>query len=98
MAARLSPKPPVPDVVRKLPSRAAATLFEAEAPSTVASASTGPTAPIPSIRREERRSVVAPLSEDTFTVQFTASLALRDKLRQAQNLLRHRRGTFLRRS
>jgi len=33
---------------------------------------------------------VAPLSEETFKVQFTASRALRDKLRQAQDLLRHR--------
>ena len=37
-----------------------------------------------------QRAVVAPLSEDTFTVQFTASRALRDKLRRAQDLLRHR--------
>jgi hypothetical protein len=36
------------------------------------------------------RAVVAPLSEATFKVQFTASRAFRDKLRQAQDLLRHR--------
>src|SRR4051794_40212203 len=81
IAARLSPKPPVPDLMRKLPSRPAATLFAAEAPSTAA---------IRSIRREERRPVIAPLSEDTFTVQFTATRALRDKLQQAKDLLRHR--------
>src|SRR6266849_5167558 len=34
--------------------------------------------------------VLPPLSEETFKVQFTASRALRDKLRQAQDLLRHR--------
>ena len=39
IAARLSPKPPVPDFVRKLPSRPAATLFEAEAPSSAEVAS-----------------------------------------------------------
>src|SRR3954447_24941029 len=89
MAARLSPKPPVPDLMRKLPSRPAATLFEAEAPSTAATPSPGPAA-IRSIRREERRPVIAPLSEDTFTVRFTATRALRDKLQQAKNLLRHR--------
>jgi hypothetical protein len=34
--------------------------------------------------------VVAPLAEDTFKFQFTASRACRDKFRQAQDLLRHR--------
>jgi hypothetical protein len=90
IAARLSPKPPVPDRIRKLPSRPAANLFEADAPSTEASASTGPAAPIPASLREDRRAVIAPLSEDTFTVQFTASRALRDKIQQAKDLLRHR--------
>src|SRR5882672_4422336 len=37
-----------------------------------------------------RRAVVAPLTEETYKVQFTASRAFRDKLRQAQDLLRHR--------
>src|SRR4051812_18423054 len=90
MAARLSPKPRVPDQVRKLPSRPAATLFEPEASSTAAVASTGTAAAIPVIRREERRAVIVPLSEDTFQVQFTATRALRDKLQQAKDLLRHR--------
>jgi hypothetical protein len=33
---------------------------------------------------------VAPLSEDAFKFQFTGSRALRDKVRRAQELLRHR--------
>ena len=33
---------------------------------------------------------VAPLTGETFRVQFTAGRELRDKLRQAQDLLRHR--------
>jgi 5-methylcytosine-specific restriction endonuclease McrA len=40
--------------------------------------------------REERRAVIAPHAEDTFKIQFTASRACRDKLRHAQDLLRHR--------
>ena len=40
--------------------------------------------------REEHRPAVAPLAEETYKVQFTASRELRDKLRQAQDLLRHR--------
>jgi len=95
MAARLSPKPPVPDRMRRLPRPPAATLFESVARSVSATsadpiASTGPAEQVPAIRREERRPVIAPLSEDTFAIQFTASRAVRDKLRQAQDLLRHR--------
>lgn len=35
------------------------------------------------------RPLVAPLSQDRYVVKFTASAATRDKLRQAQDLLRH---------
>src|SRR3954471_10876962 len=41
-------------------------------------------------RAPERQRPIGPLSEDTFKVEFTASRGLRDKLRQAQDLLRHR--------
>ena len=44
----------------------------------------------PAPRRDERRAVVAPLAEETFKFQFTASRACHDKFRQAQDLLRHR--------
>ena len=60
MAARLSPKPPVPDSMRKLPGRPAASLFEplagAEPASAGRMASPPPDAPAPT-RREERRPV-----------------------------------------
>jgi hypothetical protein len=36
------------------------------------------------------RSVVAPLSADTFKIQFAATRTCRDKLRRAQDLMRHR--------
>ena len=42
--------------------------------------------PIP----DPHRAQVTPLAEDRFKVQFTASGAFRDKLREAQDLLRHR--------
>jgi len=74
LAAALAPKPPVPDVMRKLPKTAQLALE---------------TAPEAAGRVEQPRAIV-PLSEDTFKVQFTASRILRDKLRQAQDLLRHR--------
>ncbi len=98
LVARLSPQPPVPTVVRKLPDRpnsppeaAPAFAFGTAtpvAPSSPALAFAPPPAPPP--RRDERRAVVAPLTEETFKFQFTASRACRDKLRQAQDLLRHR--------
>jgi len=78
LAASLSPKPPVPDAVRKLPTRELALVAPPQNPLSVA----------PS--REERRPVIAPLSADTFKIKFTGSRAFRDKLRQAQDLLRHR--------
>src|SRR5438067_3295213 len=77
LAARLAPKPPVPSGMRKLPSRASSETTQLALSSAHASA-----------RAVERP--IAPLSEETYKVQFTASRALRDKLRQAQDLLRHR--------
>src|SRR3954465_15401241 len=78
IVARLDPKPPVPDLFRKRPVAKQVGLE-------MTSPGAAPLTP-----RREQRAVVAPLSEDTFTVQFTASRALRDKFRRAQDLLRHR--------
>src|SRR5689334_2880451 len=78
IAASLSPRPPAPDAVRKLPNRELALAAPASTPAS------------PAPRREERRPVIAPLSADTFEIRFTGSRAFRDKLRQAQDLLRHR--------
>src|SRR6267143_1797121 len=100
LVARLWPQPPVPTVVRKLPRSpnpppeaspafsCGATIPVAQPELSPALAFVPPTAPAP--RREERRAVVAPLAEDTFKFQFSASRACHDKFRQAQELLRHR--------
>jgi hypothetical protein len=100
LVARLWPQPPVPTVVRKVPGRpnmlpepSPAFSFGPAAP--VAPPASPPALafappPAPSPRRDERRAVVAPLSEETFKFQFTASRACHDKFRQAQDLLRHR--------
>jgi len=99
LVARLWPQPPVPTVVRKLPGRpnppseaspafsfgAAIPVAQPESPPALAFAP--PPAPAP---RRDERAVVAPLSEETFKFQFTASRACHDKFRQAQDLLRHR--------
>ncbi|HEX9605222.1 MAG TPA: hypothetical protein VF973_15825 [Myxococcales bacterium] len=99
LVARLWPQPPVPTVVRKLPggpnprpeaspaySFAAATPV-AQSESPAALAFSPPAAPVP---RRDERAVIAPLSEETFKIQFTASRACHDKFREARDLLRHR--------
>jgi hypothetical protein len=98
LVARLAPKPPVPTVIRKVPGQVIPqtpppTLFESAAAVALpeSSAATGlAPAPPPAQRRDERRSAIQPLAEETFKFQFTASRTCRDKLRQAQDLLRHR--------
>ena len=118
MVARLSPRPPVPSTIRKIPEpredRLRSTLDgrreevsrsqeEARRPSSprVAGelsllAATEPPAPEPTkispSRTAEHRPIVQPLAEEIFRVQFTASRKLRDKLREAQDLLRHQVG------
>ncbi len=99
LVARLSPQPAVPTVVRKLPDRPnpppealPAFSFGTARPtappdSSAALAFAAPPAPAP---RRYERAVIAPLSEETFKFQFTASRECRDKLRHAQDLLRHR--------
>jgi len=87
LVARLSPQPAVPALIRKLP--------ELPALATVPPATEAPGEPLPIPgpppgAAVARRAVLAPLTEETFKVQFTASRAFRDKLRQAQDLLRHR--------
>src|SRR3954470_9601679 len=94
MAARLSPKAPVPDRVWRLPQRSTQGLFEPVArtqSSADPTASPGPSVPVS--RQQEHRWIVTPLTEDISEVRFTAPRALRDKLRQAQDLLRHRTPT-----
>jgi hypothetical protein len=97
VVARLSPQPPVPATIRKLPERGALTPI-APPPSAPAPLPSALAAPLPigltalaaAPPRDDHRGVVAPLTEETFKIQFTASRAFRDKLRQAQDLLRHR--------
>ncbi len=83
LVARLAPQPAVAPMVRKVPEQSPRTLAE---PLALALHS----APVTQPKRQDYRPAVAPLTEETFKVQFTASRALRDKLRQAQDLLRHR--------
>ena len=97
LMVRFFPKPEVPPSVRKLPvtkappAPTAATLPAADdsapvaAVATLSLASAAPPAPlIPA-----RRPVVSPLAADRYEIRFTASTETREKLRLAQDLLRH---------
>jgi len=88
MFALLSPQPAVPALIRKLPELPATATVPPPAP--LAAGEPQPIAGPPRADALARRAVLAPLTEETYKVQFTASRAFRDKLRQAQDLLRHR--------
>ncbi len=105
LVARLRPRPPVPDVVRKLPTRtqaasAAPLGSEVQDPPDASGGSdtrelmlaVAPSAiPDPAMlpAPSARRAVVSPLAPERYKVQFTASAELCEKLREAQRLLRH---------
>ncbi len=82
LVARLAPQPPALEVIRKLPERSTSASPQPALASAALSS--------PLHRPGEQRSVIAPLTAETFKFQFTGTRALRDKLRQAQDLLRHR--------
>jgi len=98
LVARLAPQPPVPTVIRKVPAQVTPdkppqALFGSAAVSHDSSPATelAPApAPVGVPRRDEHRALIQPLAEETFKFQFTASRACHDKLRRAQDLLRHR--------
>src|SRR6267378_6106321 len=85
MFAWLSPQPAVPALIRKLPELPATATVPPPAP--LAAGEPQPIAGPPRADALARRAVLAPLTEETYKVQFTASRAFRDKLRQAQDLL-----------
>ena len=92
IAARLAPKPPVPSLIRKVPTTAnTPSLLDLKpvAPTSPTLPSAAPPVALPLTPAPEQRPVVRPLSEDTFKVQFTAKRPPREKLKEAQALLRH---------
>jgi hypothetical protein len=106
LVARLAPQPPAPTVIRRIPAQPASTpdaacgsLFGSVSAAAPAQSLTDvPPATAPDVppalafapRRDGRPASVSPLSEDAYKFQFTATRACREKLRQAQDLLRHR--------
>ena len=82
LVARLAPQPPAVALVRKLPERPGLAL--AGLPPDLSPQRAEACA------QRETHPLVTPLSEETYKIQFTAGRIVRDKLREAQGLLRHR--------
>jgi hypothetical protein len=80
LVAALAPRPPVPTTIRKLPQRPAAPI-PAPALGLVGAASPLKPPPPPP---------VVPVAENSYKLQVSISRELRDQLREAQDLLRHR--------
>ncbi len=93
LVARLYPLPPVPASVRRLPTAShAAASFPAPQDATASLQPTGapPDLPAPALPLPRTRpAVVTPLAPLRYKVQFTASAETVEKLRRAQDLLRH---------
>jgi hypothetical protein len=91
IVAALRPQPAVTSTVRKLPSRAVATRSATAPP---APADEKPhllrVAPSACLAVPPQPANIRPLAPERYKVQFTASRETYDKLREAQDLLRHR--------
>ena len=91
--ATLYPRPTAPTVIRKLPAaRQPAVETQppmSSAPDTVADSETTPARPPLLQSPSLSRPVVQPLAPERYKIQFTVTRETHDKLRRAQDLLRH---------
>lgn len=88
LIAKLAPQPTVPSVVRRLPAPKPVVTEPASSGEPLLSLAdlvSTPASPPPS-----RRPVLAPLSESHYKLQVTISGAARERLKQIQDLMRHR--------
>jgi hypothetical protein len=94
LLVRYFPRPDVPSSIRWVPALSApsaATLPVSWSPPASASVASQPLASAsqPVLPAPARRPVVSPLAPDRYEIRFTASANTREKLREAQDLLRH---------
>ena len=101
LAATVRPKPDAATLVRKLPDgpghdNTGASSRSHDLPSPTEASAASPLSPLPPHVRagappitSRPQPAVAPLSAERYKIQFTASRQLHDKLRRAQELLRH---------
>ncbi len=94
IVARLRPKPDTPSSIRKLPTpHLSVTSNRAMAASQVDVGSQTSIALVPAsdtVSRPAERPKIEPLAPERYKVQFTVNRETYDKLREAQDLLRHR--------
>jgi 5-methylcytosine-specific restriction endonuclease McrA len=91
LVAALHPRPDVPSVIRKLPAARQAMPPAPPSEERVLTADAGSALPMepPRAMRPPRPAEVTPLAPERYKVQFTVSRATYEKLRRAQDLLRH---------
>jgi hypothetical protein len=91
LVATLSPRPDVPSTVRKLPTPPPARpVVLAESPKAQNVDAVGPTITVPSVAPIVARSAeVKPLAPERYKIQVTVGREAYEKLRRAQDLLRH---------
>jgi hypothetical protein len=88
IVAALRPRPDVPTLLRKIPESPIARVEALPAPASAEPSSpTVPAAAVPPM--PVARTVVQPLAPERYKLQVTISQATRDKLRRAQDLMRH---------
>jgi len=89
LVARLRPRPAVPSSIRKLPAPNRAPASAPEPESETLRLDSGGDLPALTLEAPVRPAVIAPLAPERYKVQFTASAEMNEKLRLAQELLRH---------
>jgi hypothetical protein len=89
LVASLRPRPAVPSVVRKLPARVSSPAEGACVSTPCDGNGALVVDPAPRVESPPRPAVVAPLAPERYKVQFTVTRETYDKLRRAQDLLRH---------
>jgi hypothetical protein len=91
LVAALHPQPDVPSVIRKLPAPRPAPPPAPRSDERVVAAEADAAVPVepPRAMRTSARPEVTPLTPERYKVQFTVSRQTHDKLRRAQDLLRH---------
>ncbi|HUF24348.1 MAG TPA: hypothetical protein VMN81_09490, partial [Vicinamibacterales bacterium] len=94
LIAKANPQPPVPSIVRKLPEKrpAEASVSPAQPSADAPDVAALPTANVHTAPPSppSRRPVLAPLSAEHYKLQVTISAAARERLKQIQDLMRHR--------
>jgi hypothetical protein len=86
LVAQRFPRPDVAPLIRKLPTPVTPVLNVVGSPPASVNGPVWTPAPPPDARH---RAPVTPLAHDRYQIRFTASAATRDKLKEAQDLLRH---------